>query len=81
MAFGTWSWIFIITAAVVLIIKNLLITNIDANFSMSNDVKATVSSYKRMFKFVKYKLSNTNKPSMNLKEWLEEEKEIEQGEV
>lgn len=74
MDIGTWSSIFLITAAIILVIKNMLIRNIDTNYAYSKDINGYVSSYKKMFRFASYKLKNRHQESMSLRQWLEQEK-------
>ncbi len=60
---NTAAFLFLITAAIILVIKRIAIKNIDSNFAISEQISDAFSVYKRLFSYIKYKATNKTKTS------------------
>ncbi len=79
---GTMLGLFIGTTAFILAIRRLLILNIDNNYAISKDIRETMGTYKKMFRFLIYKIKNRRTgPNLSFKQWLRKEKALGNKEI
>ncbi len=67
---GTGALFFIAIAAVILLIKRILIANIDGNFAISAEIRRVLLIYKKAAQFMIYKLKKGPK---TYKYWVKED--------